>query len=77
MLLLQSVNVMRRFGAEILFHNINLQIQTKGRVALVGRNGAGKTTLLKIIAGINPPDEGKVSSKKRDHSRLLGARSRA
>ncbi|KRO10210.1 ABC transporter-like protein [Paucilactobacillus hokkaidonensis] len=64
MLLLQSVNVMRRFGAEILFHNINLQIQTKGRVALVGRNGAGKTTLLKIIAGINPPDEGKVSSKK-------------
>lgn len=64
MLLLQTVNVKRRFGAETLFHNINLQIQSKSRVALVGRNGAGKTTLLKIIAGINPADEGTVSLKK-------------
>lgn len=64
MLLLQTNNVARRFGAETLFHKINFQIQDHGRVALVGRNGAGKTTLLKIIAGINPPDEGDVSSRK-------------
>lgn len=64
MLLLQTVNVVRRFGAETLFHKINLQVQTNSRVALVGRNGAGKTTLLKIIAGINPPDDGIVSLNK-------------
>ena len=55
---------MRRFGADVLFHDINLQIQEHGRTALVGRNGAGKTTLLKMIAGITSPDEGTISKSK-------------
>ncbi|WP_267201479.1 ABC-F family ATP-binding cassette domain-containing protein [Limosilactobacillus kribbianus] len=65
MILLQANDVMRRFGADVLFHNINMQIQDHGRTALVGRNGAGKTTLLKMIAGITTPDEGSIS-KVRD-----------
>lgn len=64
MILLQANNVMRRFGADVLFHDINLQIQEHGRTALVGRNGAGKTTLLKMIAGITSPDEGSISKSK-------------
>ena len=55
---------MRSFGADVLFHDINLQIQGHGRTALVGRNGAGKTTLLKMIAGITSPDEGTISKSK-------------
>lgn len=64
MILLQTNDVMRRFGADVLFHNINLQVQDHGRTALVGRNGAGKTTLLKMIAGITTPDEGTISKAK-------------
>lgn len=64
MILLQANNVMRRFGADVLFHDINLQIQEHGRTALVGRNGAGKTTLLKMIARITNPDEGTISKSK-------------
>ena len=64
MILLQTNDVMRRFGADVLFHNINLQIQDHGRTALVGRNGAGKTTLRKMIAGITQPDEGTISKVK-------------
>lgn len=64
MILLQTNDVERRFGADVLFHNINLQIQEHGRTALVGRNGAGKTTLLKMIAGITSPDEGTISKAK-------------
>ncbi|WP_242360722.1 ABC-F family ATP-binding cassette domain-containing protein [Limosilactobacillus antri] len=64
MILLQTNNVERRFGADVLFHDINLQIQEHGRTALVGRNGAGKTTLLKMIAGITSPDEGSISRTK-------------
>ena len=61
MLLLQTNNVERRFGSDVLFHNMNMQIQEHGRTALVGRNGAGKTTFLKIIAGLTEPDEGTVT----------------
>ena len=64
MILLQANDVERRFGADVLFHNINLQVQDHGRTALVGRNGAGKTTLLKMIAGITEPDEGTISKVK-------------
>lgn len=64
MLLLQTNDVLRRFGADILFHNINLQVVDHARVALVGRNGAGKTTLLKMIAGITQPDEGTITKAK-------------
>ena len=60
-LLLQTNNVERRFGSDVLFHNMNMQIQEHGRTALVGRNGAGKTTFLKIIAGLTEPDEGTVT----------------
>lgn len=64
MLLLQTNDVTRRFGADVLFHNMNLQIQEHGRTALVGRNGAGKTTFLKMIAGITEPDEGTITKAK-------------
>lgn len=64
MLLLQTNDVLRRFGAVVLFHNINLQVVDHARVALVGRNGAGKTTLLKMIAGITQPDEGTITKAK-------------
>ena len=64
MFLLQSNEVTRRFGADVLFHNMNLQIQEHGRTALVGRNGAGKTTFLKMIAGITEPDEGTITKAK-------------
>lgn len=64
MLLLQTSDVKRQFGSDVLFHNINMQIQSNGRVGLVGRNGAGKTTLLKIIAQETTPDAGEVSIKK-------------
>lgn len=64
MLLLQTNNVERRFGADVLFHNVNMQIDEHSRTALVGRNGAGKTTLLRMIAGITEPDEGTISKTR-------------
>ena len=38
--------------------NINLDLTSGDRVALIGHNGAGKTTLLRILAGIIPPTSG-------------------
>lgn len=64
MILLQAQHVARRFGADVLFSNVQLEIKDHARIGLVGRNGAGKSTLLKIIAGLNAPDEGTVTMKK-------------
>lgn len=64
MILLQVQHVERRFGADVLFSDVQLEIQDRARIALVGRNGAGKSTLLKIITGQEAPDEGEVTSKK-------------
>lgn len=64
MLVLQAKNVMRRFGADVLFSQVNVQVDEHARLALVGRNGAGKTTLLKMIAGITEPDEGTITKTK-------------
>ncbi|VDG32333.1 multidrug ABC transporter ATP-binding protein [Lactobacillus sp.] [Lactiplantibacillus mudanjiangensis] len=64
MILLQVQQVMRRFGADVLFDNVQMDIQDHSRVALVGRNGAGKSTLLKMIAGETVPDEGQISMRK-------------
>jgi len=64
MILLQASNVARHFGAEILFDQVNLEVKSGARIGLVGRNGAGKSTLLHILAGIEEPDEGRISKRK-------------
>lgn len=64
MIILQAQKVAREFSGDYIFNNLNLEIQTGDRAALVGPNGAGKSTLLKILAGINPPDEGQVITPK-------------
>lgn len=45
-----------------IFENMNLLLPTGSSLALLGRNGAGKSTLLNIIAGVMPPDTGRVES---------------
>ncbi|WP_370295573.1 ABC-F family ATP-binding cassette domain-containing protein [Rossellomorea marisflavi] len=64
MILLQVNQLTKNFGADNILTNIKLEIQTRDRVALVGRNGAGKSTLLKIIAGQLSHDSGEVTKPK-------------
>ena len=49
MIILQANKIERSFAGEVLFDNINLQVDERDRIALVGKNGAGKSTLLKIF----------------------------
>lgn len=64
MIILQANKIERSFGGDVLFDNINLQIDDRDRIALVGRNGAGKSTLLKILVGEEAPSSGTISTKK-------------
>ncbi|MCP3742494.1 ABC-F family ATP-binding cassette domain-containing protein [Rossellomorea sp. BNER] len=64
MILLQVNQITKSFGAEVILSNIKLEIQTRDRIALVGRNGAGKSTLLKIISGQMSYDSGEITKPK-------------
>jgi ATP-binding cassette subfamily F protein 3 len=60
MTVLSVANLTKYFGAEHIFSGLTFQVQRGEKVALVGPNGAGKSTLLKIVAGMQPADEGSV-----------------
>ena len=64
MIILQANKIERSFAGEVLFDTINLQVDERDRIALVGRNGAGKSTLLKILVGEEEPTSGEINKKK-------------
>lgn len=64
LILLQVNGLSKLYGAETILANIKLEVQTRDRIALVGRNGAGKSTLLKIIAGELSHDGGEIIKPK-------------
>ena len=64
MIILQANKIERSFAGEVLFDNINLQVDERDRIALVGKNGAGKSTLLKILVGEEEPTTGETNKKK-------------
>lgn len=59
-MILSSNNLTKSFITDVLFREINFQINEKEKVAIVGINGAGKSTLFKIITGELKPDSGEI-----------------
>ena len=53
--------VSKAFDIRPLLVDVSLGISEGERIGIVGRNGGGKSTLLKILAGQEPPDEGRVT----------------
>lgn len=54
----------KRFGTRVLFDGAELTLQAGHGYVLSGANGAGKTTLLRIIAGLEPAQEGMLSFRE-------------
>jgi ATP-binding cassette subfamily F protein uup len=48
-------------GTTIILEGVSLGVSSDTRVGVVGRNGGGKTTLLRVLAGLQPVDEGRVT----------------
>jgi len=51
-------NLSKRFGDNLLFENLNLDVKRSEKIALIGENGRGKTTLFKIIMNKISSDSG-------------------
>ena len=53
--------VSKAFDIRPLLVEVSLGISEGERIGIVGRNGGGKSTLLKILADLEPPDQGRVT----------------
>jgi len=59
---LQAENLSKSFGARLIFENLSFGLDKGQKTAIVAPNGTGKTTLMKILAKLDSPDSGKVST---------------
>ncbi|MGB0935711.1 MAG: ABC-F family ATP-binding cassette domain-containing protein [Alphaproteobacteria bacterium] len=58
--ILQLQDIELSIGGTRLFSGVNMAVETRARLCIVGRNGSGKSTLMRIIAGRVTPDDGDV-----------------
>jgi len=71
MALLQTTDVVKRFGGLVAVNKMSISLE-QGRIAsIIGPNGAGKTTFFNTLTGIYKPDEGQINFNDRS---LIGLR---
>lgn len=58
MLTLESATV--RFGGRAALDAVDLKVAEHEIVCVLGPSGSGKSTLLRVVAGLHPPDDGRV-----------------
>jgi len=68
---LQGVN--KRYGETRAMDDVSFKLASGRILALLGPSGCGKTTTLKVIAGLIPPDSGKVLFDGQDVTELSPA----
>ncbi|NEW09265.1 ABC-F type ribosomal protection protein [Paenibacillus sp. SYP-B3998] len=64
MLIVNSQNVKKYHGAQLILEDVTFEVHQGERVGLVGRNGSGKSTLLRLIAKMEKSDEGQLTIRK-------------
>ncbi|AMC93060.1 ABC transporter ATP-binding protein [Erysipelothrix larvae] len=59
-MIVQVKDADKAFGGQDVFKNLNLSINEREKVAIIGANGVGKTTLFKVLNGQETLDKGNV-----------------
>jgi NitT/TauT family transport system ATP-binding protein len=53
-------NVWKRYGAQVVLENLNLEVPDNEFVTIVGASGCGKTTFLRMLIGTEQPTRGGI-----------------
>ncbi|WP_407306999.1 ABC-F family ATP-binding cassette domain-containing protein [Desulfosporosinus sp. SB140] len=59
--IMTAENLTKNYGEKVLFKDISFGIDEGEKIGIIGVNGTGKSTLLKILAGVEQPDQGRVT----------------
>ena len=70
--LLNLKAVEKGYASRSVLHEITLGIAAGERIGVVGQNGGGKSTLLRLIAGVEPADNGAITRAGDVDVALLG-----
>ena len=60
-MLLSAEQISINFGMKQLLQDVNFYLNENDKVGIIGINGTGKSTFLKVLAGVVPPDSGRIS----------------
>ena len=58
--ILSLESIYKSYGMKPLLENVTFGVSEGQKIGVIGINGTGKSTFLKIIAGLVPPDQGRV-----------------
>ena len=74
--MLEFRNIGKRFGSNVVLHDINFTVDKSEVVVLIGASGCGKTTCLKMINRLISPSEGQILIDGKSRSSSMGRISR-
>jgi len=67
---LEAHGLIKKYRGRTVVDGVSIELTGESVVGLLGPNGAGKTTTFYMIAGLIPPDGGRVSLNGEDITRL-------
>ena len=70
--MIRTAGITKSYGALKVLKGIDITIEDREVISIVGASGAGKTTLLQIIGTLDRPDSGAIFYNNHDISRLKG-----
>jgi len=70
---IQLIGVKKRFGPKVVLDGIDLTIDSRSSLVVIGGSGTGKSVMIKSVLGIIRPDEGTILVDGEDITHANGA----